>query len=785
MGHRPEVPLVARPAARRRSLQAIVQRSRGHLWAMVHDRQWADSGGRPQSDLPGDRDSCVRWGRVCAVAVVRGLAAPVENCLVAAFPVGGLSGLFTFPLEPHGWSQVPWRAGRFSRKYWARRARMAVERAVVAWLAQSPRDGFVERSENVAVPLALLEVAQHLEHAVRLSGRRCGSAWARRPAAVSEASAGHGSEPHWTSPAKRSGSASPSPAAPAEGNADRRDGAVPPRPPRSGWAMMVGRVGRSKRIRGSSSWPSRRRRRCAASCPTRSSTPRSLRCASGSTSPSRRRAAAPGDGALRRCQRLHVDVVRGSTPRWSPMAMNELWARLDAVVIGARWSGRQAHRRRRHGGVGRDVDAGGRPGAGGARRPGHAGGAARRGTADGPGDAGRDQHRAGAPRGRRGRRRVHRHGRHRERRQPGRGPGAAGWRGSSRTTRTGTSAASSTSSRSSRSTVKGKADPLRLYLVREVKERRSGWPTRGVEGVETRMIGRAGELAVLRDGVRAASVAGAGAAAGDGHRRGRRRQVTAAVRVRELDRAASRDAPTSSRAAAWRPAARRPSGCSATCSPTASVCSTATPTVSRRREAAPRPRPDPRPRTRRISSVTGSASTCARAPPCARCSVRASWRPRRAPTSSATSNALAIDGAGGHLPRGSALGRRGVPGARRRARRPRHGRPPARGRRRPADAARAPGSRAAARRARPLALMLRAARRRPPRASSSARSCSRRRRVPDELTDLILERADGNAFYVEELVKMLIEDGVIETGEPWDSGRPRRAAATRSGCRPP
>ena len=44
-----EVPLVARPVARRRSLQAIVQRSRGHLWAMVHDRQWADSGGRPHS----------------------------------------------------------------------------------------------------------------------------------------------------------------------------------------------------------------------------------------------------------------------------------------------------------------------------------------------------------------------------------------------------------------------------------------------------------------------------------------------------------------------------------------------------------------------------------------------------------------------------------------------------------------------------------------------------------------------------------------------------------------
>ena len=40
--------------------------------------------------------------------------------------------------------------------------------------------------------------------------------------------------------------------------------------------------------------------------------------------------------------------------------------------------------------------------------------------------------------------------------------------------------------------------------------------------------------------------------------------------------------------------------------------------------------------------------------------------------------------------------------------------------------------------------------------------------VPDDLTDLIVGRAEGNAFYVEEFVKMLIEDQVIETGDPWD-----------------
>jgi predicted ATPase len=37
--------------------------------------------------------------------------------------------------------------------------------------------------------------------------------------------------------------------------------------------------------------------------------------------------------------------------------------------------------------------------------------------------------------------------------------------------------------------------------------------------------------------------------------------------------------------------------------------------------------------------------------------------------------------------------------------------------------------------------------------------------VPDELRDLIVEGAEGNPFYVEELVRMLIEDGVIVVGE--------------------
>ena len=37
--------------------------------------------------------------------------------------------------------------------------------------------------------------------------------------------------------------------------------------------------------------------------------------------------------------------------------------------------------------------------------------------------------------------------------------------------------------------------------------------------------------------------------------------------------------------------------------------------------------------------------------------------------------------------------------------------------------------------------------------------------VPTDLRDLIVEGAEGNPFYVEELIKMLIEDGVIVHGE--------------------
>ncbi|MCA9978762.1 MAG: tetratricopeptide repeat protein, partial [Anaerolineales bacterium] len=38
-------------------------------------------------------------------------------------------------------------------------------------------------------------------------------------------------------------------------------------------------------------------------------------------------------------------------------------------------------------------------------------------------------------------------------------------------------------------------------------------------------------------------------------------------------------------------------------------------------------------------------------------------------------------------------------------------------------------------------------------------------KVPEELSNLVVERAEGNAFYVEELIKVFIEDGIILAGD--------------------
>jgi class 3 adenylate cyclase/tetratricopeptide (TPR) repeat protein len=49
-------------------------------------------------------------------------------------------------------------------------------------------------------------------------------------------------------------------------------------------------------------------------------------------------------------------------------------------------------------------------------------------------------------------------------------------------------------------------------------------------------------------------------------------------------------------------------------------------------------------------------------------------------------------------------------------------------------------------------------------------------RLPDELRDLVVEGAEGNPFYLEELVKMLVEDGVIARGEEVWRVHPERLA---------
>jgi predicted ATPase len=54
--------------------------------------------------------------------------------------------------------------------------------------------------------------------------------------------------------------------------------------------------------------------------------------------------------------------------------------------------------------------------------------------------------------------------------------------------------------------------------------------------------------------------------------------------------------------------------------------------------------------------------------------------------------------------------------------------------------------------------------------------------VPQALRDLLVGGAEGNPFFLEELVRMLVEDGVLVTGEERWQLRPERLA--RSACRP-
>ncbi|MCB8967298.1 MAG: AAA family ATPase [Ardenticatenaceae bacterium] len=51
--------------------------------------------------------------------------------------------------------------------------------------------------------------------------------------------------------------------------------------------------------------------------------------------------------------------------------------------------------------------------------------------------------------------------------------------------------------------------------------------------------------------------------------------------------------------------------------------------------------------------------------------------------------------------------------------------------------------------------------------------------IPDDLTNLIVERAEGNPFYVEEMVKILIEDGLIIPGQTAWRLQPKRLTRVR------
>ena len=54
--------------------------------------------------------------------------------------------------------------------------------------------------------------------------------------------------------------------------------------------------------------------------------------------------------------------------------------------------------------------------------------------------------------------------------------------------------------------VKGKVEPVQTYVVQRAKPRAFRLGQRGIQGVETRMIGRDGELAALQDGLNSAIV---------------------------------------------------------------------------------------------------------------------------------------------------------------------------------------------------------------------------------------------------------------------------------------
>ena len=353
---------------------------------------------------------------------------------------------------------------------------------------------------------------------------------------------------------------------------------------------------------------------------------------------------------------------------------------------------------------------------------------------------------------------------------------------SSRTTRIGPCAVCSTSSPWARSRCAASATRCASYQVERAKPRAFRVPTRGVEGVETRTVGRDEELGVLRDSFNACRRRRRGEAR---HRRRRRRRgkVSPAVRVPELGGAgAVRGVPVHG-PSARQPSERRRSGCSAMWWRRGSTSTTAIPrppVLTKLRDGfAGHLSPDEAdvvghwlgfelsssPAVQRLLGAQFSAT--------ARAHLLGVLRGARGP------------GHGRARARGPALGRRRVARPARRTYRPPARASPARARAHPAGVGSSggPGGRVTPSRRPRLDL--------PPLTDTDSRALVREvlqrvTDVPDELVELVVSRADGNAFYVEELIKMLIDDGVIDTSVARGrlAGRPGATRARAPSRRP-
>ena len=354
-------------------------------------------------------------------------------------------------------------------------------------------------------------------------------------------------------------------------------------------------------------------------------------------------------------------------------------------------------------------------------------------------------------------------------------------------------AACSRSSRRQPMAVKGVDAPIaQLSRAARRAARRSASPTRGIEGVATRMVGRDAELeAILQDAFRAVSRRSQ-ARRRHRRRRGRHRQEPAALRVRSARPSRGRRRARLARPGAGRRPQSQPYGLLrdivawiAADSPTTTASAHARAKVERRHRAAlrrrrrrragagprPPPRPPDRPRLQRQPAHPRHPRRRAADPrprlPCGGAGLAPHRRTRR------------------HA--GRAAARRPALGRRRLARLPE---PPA-SRRMPTcrcwcSAWRGPAlferrtdwpgtSRRASHRARPARPQATAM-------SLADELLKKLESVPPALRELVTGGAEGNPFYMEELVKMLVDEGaIVIDGERWTAGR--RQAASRHACR--